>query len=85
MLTLWDSVQQIIRILLYVATGWLVQRGILDESTATALAGALLGLATGLWTFWWNRRQVVTVAAASDPASPVSASAALEIKAAKDG
>lgn len=61
MQTYWDSIQQIIRILLYAAAGALVQRGVIDGETGTALAGALLGVINGAWTFYWNKKAVATV------------------------
>lgn len=59
--TMWDSIQQIVRILLYAGAGALVTAGLIDESTGTALAGALLGVVNGVWTWYWNRK-AVTVA-----------------------
>lgn len=83
MQTMWDSLQQIIRILLYAGSGALVTAGVIDQATGVTLAGALLGVINGLWTWYWNRKQVVTVAAADAPTSPISPAAAMEIKAAK--
>jgi hypothetical protein len=59
--TMWDSIQQIIRILLYAGAGALVTAGIIDQATGVALAGAALGVINGLWTWYWNR-MAVTVA-----------------------
>ncbi len=59
--TLWDSLQQIIRILLYAASGALVTAGLIDQQTGVALAGALVALINGIWTWYWNRK-AVTVA-----------------------
>ena len=59
--TVWDSLQQIIRILLYAGAGALVTAGLIDQATGVALAGALLGLLNGIWTWYWNRK-AVTVA-----------------------
>jgi hypothetical protein len=85
--TLWDSLQQVIRIALYAGSGALVTAGIIDQGTAVTLAGAILALLNGVWTVYWNRSQVVTVdgmaAAAKNPAIPVSGATSLEIKAAK--
>lgn len=83
----WDSIQQIIRIVLYSGAGALVSAGYLDEQTSLQLAGAALSLVTVAWTVYWNRRQVVTVdgmaAAAKNPSLPISGASSLEIKAAK--
>lgn len=59
--TVWDSLQQIIRILLYAASGALVTAGLIDQQTGIALAGALVALINGIWTWYWNRK-AVTVA-----------------------
>jgi hypothetical protein len=56
--TMWDSIQQIIRILLYAGAGALVTAGIIDQATGVALAGAALGVINGLWTWYWNRKAV---------------------------
>lgn len=85
--TVWDALQQIIRIGLYAGAGALVTAGILDQSTSLQLAAAALALINGLWTVYWNRRQVMTVdgmtAASKNPAIPVSGATVVEIKAAK--
>jgi hypothetical protein len=56
--TMWDSIQQIIRILLYAGAGALVTAGIIDQATGVALAGAVLGVINGVWTWYWNRKAV---------------------------
>lgn len=85
--TFGDAIQQIVRIVLYAAAGALVSAGVIDEATSLQLAGGVLGLVTGAWTVYWNRRQVMTVsgieAAAANPASPVSGAMAVEAKAVK--
>lgn len=74
--TVWDSSQQVIRILLYIGSGWLVGAGIVDQATGTALAGAVLALLNALWTFYWNRK-VVTVGGL-DAAGATNAAAVVE-------
>lgn len=87
MQTLWDGLQQLIRIVLYIVSGWFVREGWIDENTATQLIGAGIAVATGVWTIWWNRREVVTVAgatvAAKDPATPVTDTTVSQLVAAK--
>jgi hypothetical protein len=85
MQTYWDMAQQIIRILLYAGAGALVNLGLIDESTGTALAGALLGLVTGAWTFYWNKASVATVEGlkASDAPGTTAAAVAIETVKAK--
>lgn len=85
--TIWDSLQQFIRIALYAGAGALVTAGIIDQATAVSLAGAGLALLNGIWTVYWNRKQVMTVdgmvAASKNPNIPVSGATAVEVKAAK--
>lgn len=76
MQTMWDSVQQVIRILLYAGAGALVTAGVIDESTGTALAGALLGVINGLWTWYWNRKAVTV--AGLEAAGKANAAVAVE-------
>lgn len=72
MQTIWDSLQQLIRILLYLGAGALVSRGWIDEETGAALVGAGLALATAIWTYAWNRKAVTAAgleAAGADAAA----------------
>ena len=81
--TMWDSIQQIIRILLYAGAGSLVTAGIIDQATGVALAGAALGLINGVWTWYWNRKAVTV--AGLEAAGKGAAAVAVEVavKAAK--
>ena len=81
--TMWDSIQQIIRILLYAGAGALVTAGIIDQATGVALAGAVLGVINGVWTWYWNRKAVTV--AGLDAAGKIEAAASVEaaVKAAK--
>lgn len=85
--TVWDSLQQVIRILLYLGGSALVTRGLIDDATSNQLVGAALIVINAGWTIYWNRRQVMTVdgmtAASKDPNIPVSGATVVEIKAAK--
>lgn len=56
MLSMWDSLQQVIRILLYAGAGALVTAGVIDQATSVTLAGALLGVINGVWTWYWARK-----------------------------
>lgn len=80
--TLWDSIQQIIR------SGALVTAGVLDQATGTALAGALVGVANGVWTYYWNRKAVTVAgleAAGKANAAAVVAGAVKAVKTAGKG
>jgi hypothetical protein len=51
----WDSVQQLIRIVLQFLSGVLVGKGILDAANAEVLTGAMLSISSVVWWWFWNR------------------------------
>jgi hypothetical protein len=53
----WDSVQQLLRILLQFGGGLLVSRGILNEELATQLVGGGMSLAMVAWWIFWNNKR----------------------------
>jgi hypothetical protein len=53
----WDNVQQIARILAYGVSGYLVNAGQLEPANFETLGGALLGLLSVAWWFFWNRKK----------------------------
>jgi hypothetical protein len=53
----WDTVQQFVRILSGWVASYLVTAGFIDQSNATILAGALLGLVQVAWWAFWNRKR----------------------------
>ena len=76
--TIWDASQQVIRILLYAVSGGLVTKGIIDTETSVAFVGAAMGLLNGVWTWYWNRRNVATVGGL-ERAGMQTAAAAIDI------
>jgi hypothetical protein len=54
----WDDIQQLVRIVAYMASGWLVSIGQLDVANGETLGGALLALASVVWWWFWNRKAV---------------------------
>ena len=50
----WDSVQQLIRIVIQIAAGALVSRGFITEDLATQLTGGVMSLATVVWWMFWE-------------------------------
>jgi hypothetical protein len=54
----WDTVQQFIRIVLQLAAGFMVQRGLLTEEMAVTATGAILSLAGVAWWAFWNKKRV---------------------------
>lgn len=47
-----DQLLGILRAVLAAAGGWAVGKGYTDSATATAVAGALLTIATAVWTYY---------------------------------
>jgi hypothetical protein len=50
----WDTVQQLVRIILQLVAGWLLSRGWITEEMSTTLVGSLLSLAGIAWWAFWN-------------------------------
>jgi hypothetical protein len=55
----WDTVQQVIRLAMQFAGGWLVSKGILTEELAAQLAGGILSVSAVLWWVFWEKNRVV--------------------------
>lgn len=53
----WDTVQQLVRILMQFAGGLLVSRGLITEDMATQLVGAVVSLGGIAWWIFWNQQQ----------------------------
>lgn len=56
----WDTVQQLVRILMQIVGTALVTYGYLDEANAAALTGAVVSIAGVAWWALWERKQVAT-------------------------
>lgn len=52
----WNSVQQILRIVMQVVAGMLMSKGVLNEEMATALTGGVMSLAGVAWWAYWNKQ-----------------------------
>jgi hypothetical protein len=53
----WDSIQQLIRILLQLGAGFLVSKGVINGEDAVTAVGAAMSLAgIAWWAFWNNNR-----------------------------
>jgi glycerol-3-phosphate dehydrogenase len=50
-----DQIGGIVRALLAAASGWAVGHGYLDNNTALALSGAVVTIATAVWSFYTNK------------------------------
>jgi hypothetical protein len=51
----WDTVQQLLRIILQLAAGWLLNQGIITEEMSTTLVGSLLSIGGIAWWALWER------------------------------
>lgn len=56
----WDTVQQLVRIVLQLGAGMLVQRGWITEDMATTVTGSVLSLAGVLWWAMWVNKTPAT-------------------------
>jgi membrane protein DedA with SNARE-associated domain len=50
-----DQVGGIIRSILLAGAGYFVGKGLIDQSSATAIVGAIVTLASTGWSVWANR------------------------------
>lgn len=57
----WDSIQQIVRIVMYAVSGWLMKMGWPEDMTI-ALTGVATGAAAIAWWFFWQRNREDVVA-----------------------
>ncbi len=55
----WDTVQQLVRIIMQIAAGFLVQRGILTEEMSITLVGSGVSLIGVLWWALWDKTRPV--------------------------
>jgi hypothetical protein len=51
----WDTVQQLVRIVLQIAAGWLMSQGYITAEMETTLVGALVSIAGIVWWTLWER------------------------------
>lgn len=54
----WDTVQQLLRILLQVGAGMLVSKGIITAEMGVTATGAILSLGGVAWWAFWQRKRV---------------------------
>lgn len=53
----WDSIQQVLRIVLNALGGVLIGKGYLTAETSTTLIGGLLSIGSVGWWFIWERNR----------------------------
>lgn len=56
----WDQINGVVRAILTAIGGYLVGKGLLDQTTATELVGAVLTIAGAVWSIFSNRPKVIT-------------------------
>ena len=56
--SIWDTIQQVIRIAMQFVGGYLVSKGILTEELAAQLAGGVISIVGVVWWILWNQKQV---------------------------
>jgi hypothetical protein len=54
----WDTIQQLIRIIMQVVSGMLVGKGIITEDLGVALIGGVLSLSQVAWWAFWQRTRL---------------------------
>jgi hypothetical protein len=53
----WDTVQQLVRIILQLVAGWLLSRGFITEEMSTTLVGSLLSIGGVVWWIAWDSKR----------------------------
>jgi hypothetical protein len=54
----WNTVQQLLRILLQFGSGVLISKGVLTEEMAVTLTGGVISVASVVWWIVWNKKEV---------------------------
>ena len=55
----WDTIQQLVRIIMQVVAGMLVSKGVLTEEMGVTLTGAVVSLGSVAWWVIWQRHRAV--------------------------
>lgn len=55
---MWDTVQQLIRIIMQFIGGYLISEGIMTEAVVSQLTGAVLSITAVVWWLFWDRTKV---------------------------
>jgi hypothetical protein len=53
----WDTIQQVLRIVLYAAGGALLGKSVTDGAQFQALVGGLLSVGSFVWWWFWDRNR----------------------------
>ena len=54
---MWDSIQQIVRIVMQILAGFLVGQGLITESMTEMVIGAGVSVAALVWWIFWERHR----------------------------
>ncbi|MDH0114594.1 hypothetical protein N7379_08870 [Rhizobium pusense] len=54
----WNTVQQLLRILLQFGSGVLISKGVLTEEMAVTLTGGVISVASVVWWVVWNKKEM---------------------------
>lgn len=54
---MWDSIQQVVRIVMQVLAGFLVGQGVITESMTETVIGAGVSVAALVWWIFWERHR----------------------------
>lgn len=54
---MWDSIQQIVRIVMQILAGFLVGQGLITESMTETVIGAGVSVAALVWWIFWERHR----------------------------
>lgn len=56
----WDTIQQLLRILMQVVAGMLVSKGLITSEMGVTLTGAIVSLGSIAWWVFWQRGRSAT-------------------------
>lgn len=54
----WDSIQQVVRIILYAVVGYFFGDAVASGEAAQAAIAGVIGVLNFIWTYVWNARRV---------------------------
>lgn len=54
----WNTVQQMLRIILNFIGGLLISRGVFTDELMTQLSGGIMSIASVVWWYIWNQKQI---------------------------
>lgn len=55
----WDTIQQLVRVIMQVVAGMMISKGIITEEMGVALTGAIVSLGGIAWWVFWQRSRAV--------------------------